>query len=87
MNLYEIVQSTTSVLLGIRENLIRAMKRGEVTMMVMADYSKVFDTVRCKSVFKKMHVKEFSKSFLKWMLDYIVSLRTKTVYLDRYKKV
>ena len=39
-------QSTTTVLLGIREDLIRAMKRGEVTMMVMADYSKAFDTVR-----------------------------------------
>ena len=40
------VQSTTTVLLGIRDDLIRAMKRGEVTMMVMADYSKAFDTVR-----------------------------------------
>ena len=39
-------QSTTTVLLGIRDDLIRAMKRGEVIMMVMADYSKAFDTVR-----------------------------------------
>ena len=41
-------RSTATVLLGIRDDLIRAMKRGEVTMMVMADYSKAFDTVRSR---------------------------------------
>ena len=33
--------STTTVLLGIRDDLIRAMKRGEVNMVVCADYSKL----------------------------------------------
>jgi hypothetical protein len=37
--------STTTVLLRIRDDVIKAMKRGEVTMMVCADYSKAFDTV------------------------------------------
>ena len=59
----------TTVLLGIRDDLIRAMKRGEVTMMVMADYLKAFDTVRFKSILTEMHVMGFSKSFLKWMLN------------------
>ena len=58
-------QSITTVLLGIRDDLIRAMKRGEVTMMVMADSSKAFDAVRFKSVLTKMHVIGFSKSFLR----------------------
>ena len=62
-------QSTTAVLLGIRDDLIRAMKRGEVTMMVLGDYSKAYDTVRFKSVLTKMHVMGYSKSFLKWMLN------------------
>ena len=44
-------KSTTTVLLGIRDDRIRAMKRGEVTMMVMADYSKAFDTVTSLSQF------------------------------------
>ena len=57
--------SITTVLLGIRDDLIRAMRRGEVTMMVMADCSKAFDAVRFKSVLTKMHVMEFSKSFLR----------------------
>ncbi|CAB4028717.1 Hypothetical predicted protein [Paramuricea clavata] len=38
--------STTTVLLGIRDALIRASKKGEVTLMVYADYSKAFDTVQ-----------------------------------------
>ena len=52
-----------------RDDLIRAMKRGEVTMMVMADYLKAFDTVRFKSILTEMHVMGFSKSFLNWMLN------------------
>ena len=42
--------STTTVLMGIRDDIIRAMKKGEVTLMVCADYSKAFDTVQFKAV-------------------------------------
>lgn len=37
--------STVNVLLSIRDDLLRAMKRGEVSLMVFADYSKAFNTV------------------------------------------
>ena len=37
--------STVTALLGIRDDLLRAMKRGEVGLMVFDDYSKAFDTV------------------------------------------
>jgi len=57
------------------------MKRGEVTMMVMADYSKAFDTVKFKSVLTKMHVMGFSKSFLKWILNYLC-VRRQFVQID-----
>ena len=43
-------QSTTTVLPGVRDDLIQAMKRGEVTVIFMADHSKAIDTVRFKSV-------------------------------------
>ena len=36
--------STVTVLLGISDDLLRAMKRGEVSLMVFADYSKAFET-------------------------------------------
>ena len=38
--------STTTVLLDIRDDALRAMKRGEVTLMVLADSSKAFDTIK-----------------------------------------
>lgn len=54
--------STTTVLLGIRDALIRASSRGEVTLMVCADYSKAFDTVQFRSVVSKMHSLGFSNT-------------------------
>ena len=52
--------STTTTLLGIRDDIMRAMRRGEVTLMVLADYSKAFDTINFKSVIHKMHSMGFS---------------------------
>ena len=36
--------STATVLLRIRDDIIRAMKKGELTFIVLADYLKAFDT-------------------------------------------
>ena len=75
--------STTSVLLGIRDALIRVSSRGEVTLMDCADYSKAFDTVQFKSVLTKMHNLGFSKEFLLWMVDYITDRRQMVQIDDR----
>ena len=63
--------STVTTLLGIRDDIIRAIRRGEVTLTVLADYSKAFDTVIFKSVILKMHSMGFSKKFLYWTLIYL----------------
>ena len=65
--------STITVLLGIRDALIRASKKGEVTLMVYPDYSKAFGTVQFKSILTKMHGLGFSKSFLHWMINYLTN--------------
>ena len=65
--------STTNVLLGIRDALIRASKKGEVTLMVYADYSKAFDTVQFRTVLTKMYGLGFSKSFLHWVINYLTN--------------
>ena len=75
--------STTSVLLGIRDALIRASSRGEVTLMVSADYSKAFDTIQLKSFLTKMHNLGFSKEFLLWMVDYLTDQRQLVQIDDR----
>ena len=54
--------NTTTVLLAMRDDILQAMQRGEVTMAVLADYSKAFDTVAYETVLKKMHSIGFSKT-------------------------
>ena len=51
-------QSTVTALLGIRDDLLRTMKRGEVSLMVFVDYSKAFE-VCFKTVLMKMHALGF----------------------------
>ena len=48
-------QSTITVLQAIRDDILKAMKHGEVTLMVLADFSKAFDTVRFGKLIAKMH--------------------------------
>ena len=57
--------STTTALLGIRDDIKRAMKRKEVTLMVRADFSKAFDTACFKTTLKKFYNLGFSKNYLK----------------------
>lgn len=75
--------SITSVLLGIRDALMRASSRVEVTLMVCADYSKAFDTVQFKSVLTKMRNLGFSKKFLLLMVDYLTDRRQMVQIDDR----
>ena len=73
--------STTTALLGIRDDIIRAMKRGEVSILVFADYSKAFDTIRFSTVIKKMHNLGFSRNFLLCLGNYL-SYRQQFVGID-----
>ena len=63
--------STTAVLLDIRDDIVRAMKRGEVTLMVLADFSKAFDTIKYKTVLEKLGLLSFSKDYIKWTVHYL----------------
>ena len=63
--------STSTVLLGMRDDLIKAMKKGEVTLMVLADFSKAFDTVPYETLISKLSSLGFSKSFLHWLTSYL----------------
>ena len=74
-------QSTIHVLQAIRDDIVKAMKRGEVTIMILADFSKAFDTIKFKYLIKKMNHLGFSKNFLKWTLNY-VSKRKQFVQID-----
>ena len=47
-------QSITTVLQVIRDDIVTAMKRSEVTMMILADFSKAFDTICFRNLITKM---------------------------------
>ena len=57
-------QSTTNVLQAIRDDMVKAMKRSEVTMMILADFSKAFDTICFRNLIIKMSKIGFSRDFL-----------------------
>ena len=59
--------STATVLIGIRNDnhIAKTMKHDEVSLMVLADYSKAFDTINFKTVLGKINSLRFSESFLR----------------------
>ena len=67
--------------MSIRDGIIRALKKGEVILMVCADYSKAFDKVQFKAVLARLHEMGFSKSFLLLVLSY-PSERRQLVQID-----
>ena len=73
--------STKSVLLSIRDDILKAMNRSEYTLLVLADFSKAFDTVKYRSVLEKINALGFSKSYLKWTVSYLCG-REQFVQID-----
>ena len=47
------------------------MKKGEVTLIAFADFSKAFDTVEYATVLKKLHNVGFSHDAIFWVLNYL----------------
>ena len=56
--------STTTTLLAIRDDILKAMYRGEVTIAIMEDFSKAFGTVVYETFLCKLRKLGFSKSSL-----------------------
>ena len=68
----------------VRDDIRYAMKRKEVTLMVLADFSKAFDTISFGTTIMKFYKLGFSKPFLKWLLSYL-SGRSQFVQIDDRK--
>lgn len=75
--------STTTALLGARDYLKRSLNRGEVSLLVLADFSKAFDTVRLSTALRKMHCLGFSRILWKWMLSYLSDRRQFVQFDDK----
>ena len=62
---------TISTCIKIKNDILKAMKRGEVTLAVLADFSKAFDTVDFEILMKKLHSLRFSKGTLSILSSYL----------------
>lgn len=63
--------STITVALKLRDDIVKAMHRGEITLSVMADYSKAFDTVDYETLLNKLHSFRFSRDALLLLMSYL----------------
>ena len=68
-------------MLVIRDDILKAMKRGEITLAVKADFSKAFDTVAFEKVLSKLHLMGFSRSSLQWIASFLMD-RKQFVQVD-----
>ncbi|CAB4045526.1 Hypothetical predicted protein, partial [Paramuricea clavata] len=59
--------STATTLLKFKDDITKAMKKGEITLAIFADFSKAFDTVDFEILISKLYKLNFSKSFLHWL--------------------
>ena len=73
--------STISLLLKLRDDIRKAMNNSEVTLAVLIDYSKAFDTVDYKKLILKLIKLNFTRESIKVMLSYLTN-RKQFVQVD-----
>ena len=76
--------STETLLMKIRDDIVGAMNKGEVTLVAFLDYSKAFDTVDYKTLLTKLRKIGFSNKAALLMLSYL-SDRRQFVQIDDKK--
>ena len=62
--------STNTLLIKLRDGILNAQGRGEVTIAVLTYFSKAFDTVDFAALLQKLLKFNFSKEALKFILSY-----------------
>ena len=79
--------TTSSVLLRVRDNILKAMNKGEITLIAFADFSRAFDTVDFAVIIKKLHIIGFLHSSLNWILNYLTGRKQLVQVNDRQSKL
>jgi len=63
--------TTTTLLLKLRDDIIQAMSKSEVTLSILIDYSKAFDTIDHCTLIEKLKKLNFSNKSLKIIMSYL----------------
>ena len=72
--------STGTIWLRIKDDIIKAMKKGEITLIAFVDCSKAFDTVDYCTIIKRLHGIGFSHGALNWILKLTISVAEVNLY-------
>ena len=83
MSSFRKCHSIVTALISITDDIIKAMKRGEVTLnSFLSDFSKAYDTVHFADIIiRTLHSIGFSHHFFRWILSYLVD-RQQCVQID-----
>ena len=76
--------STANALTKFRDDILKCMNSNEVTLAVLIDFSKAFDTISHESFIKKLNNLGFGKDFITWVLSYL-SDRKQYIQVDDKK--
>ena len=69
--------STTTALLKITDDIYNALDDGELTLLVLLDYSKAFDTINHRILFAKLKALGFTFDAISWVVGYLTDRKQK----------
>ena len=72
---------TRTVFMSIRNDFTRATRKEEVTLVILPDFCKAFDTVQYKLLITKPDLIGLSKPLLSWLTSYLLD-RSQYVQID-----
>ena len=75
---YRKFHNTQSALIELTDEVNLGMDRGELTLLILFDLSKAFDTVKLALLFNKLRTLNFDDNVISWFQHYLSS-RTHTV--------
>lgn len=74
---YRSNHSTTTALLNISDDIYDALDDSELTILVLLDYSKAFDTINHRLLFAKLKSLGFASSAISWICSYLTDRKQK----------
>ena len=79
---YKANHSTITALLNISDDIYNALDDSELTIMVLIDYSKAFDTINHRILYAKLKKLGFHFEAISWIVSYLTDRKQKVKTLD-----
>ena len=74
---YKVNHSTTTAMLKMTDDIYNALDDGELTLLVLLDYSKAFDTINHRILFAKLKALGFTFEAVSWIVGYLTDRKQK----------